>query len=113
MRARLKKRCEIVFTLASCAPFLQVSSVEKIFDHLYIVPDAACVQQYSTWVMLQALDLSPCWSLFGVHNFYSMGDIAAARSITSETPPTKRKPLELADPWIGSADFYVCFIGRP
>jgi len=37
----------------------------------------------------------------------------ATRSISGETPPTKRKLLELTDPWIGSADFYVCFIGRP
>ena len=28
-----------------------------------------------------------------------------------QTLPTKQKLLELADPWIGSADFYVCFIG--
>jgi len=41
------------------------------------------------------------------------GRIEATRLITGETPPTKQKLLELADPWIGSADFYVCFIGRP
>jgi len=108
--ARLKKRCEIVFTLASCAPFLRVSSVAKFWP---LILDAACVQRYSTWVMLYSLDLSPCWSLFGVHNFYRTGDIAATRLINSKTPPTKQKLLELADPWIGSADFYVCFIGRP
>ena len=28
-------------------------------------------------------------------------------------PTTKQKLLELANPWICSADFYVCFIGRP
>jgi len=53
------------------------------------------------------------WSLFGVHSFYRTGNIAATQSIAGETPPTKRKLLEGADPWIGSADFYVCFIGRP
>jgi len=63
--------------------------------------------------MLKALDLSPCWSLFGVHNVYRTRDIEATQSIAGETPPTKRKLLELADPWIGSADFYICFIGKP
>ena len=44
---------------------------------------------------------------------FRTGDTVATRSISGETPPTKRKLLELTDPWIGSADFYVCFIGRP
>jgi len=56
------------------------------------------------------LDPSPCCSLLSVHSFKT-GDTAATRLITGETPPTAQKLLQLAYPWIGFADFYVCFIG--
>ena len=64
------------------------------------------VLRCSTCVMLWSLDLSPCWSLLGIHSFYRTGDTAAVRSIAAETLPTKPKLLELASPQKSLADFF-------